>query len=184
MVDSDGFRPNVGIIVANGAGKVLWARRSGQDAWQFPQGGIEDYETPLEALYRELAEEVGLKEDDVAILGATQRWLKYRLPSRMIRRTGKRCIGQKQIWFLLRLLADERQVRLDSCPCPEFDSWCWVEYWRPVEEVIFFKRRVYRQALEELSTYLRQDWVCSSGGVEAAGGESVAIPPAAKRRVC
>lgn len=180
MVDSDGYRPNVGIIVANGDGMVLWARRSGQDAWQFPQGGIENYETPLDALYRELAEEVGLGEDDVAILGATQRWLKYRLPHRMIRRTGKRCVGQKQIWFLLRLLADEQQVRLDSCPHPEFDNWRWVDYWLPTEEVIFFKRRVYRQALEELSSYLRQDWLSASTGSE---GETVSIPPAAKRRV-
>ncbi|MBK1652428.1 RNA pyrophosphohydrolase [Halorhodospira halochloris] len=180
MVDSDGFRPNVGIIVANSDGMLLWARRCGQDAWQFPQGGIEGNETPLDALYRELAEEIGLSEEDVAILGATQRWLKYRLPRRMIRRTGKRCIGQKQIWFLLRLLADEQQVRLDGCPHPEFDNWRWVDYWRPVEEVIFFKRRVYRQALEELSIYLRQDLPSAGGTVE---GRAVCIPPAAKRRV-
>lgn len=180
MVDSDGFRPNVGIIVANSDGRVLWARRCGQDAWQFPQGGIENNETPLDALYRELAEEIGLNEADVAILGATQRWLKYRLPRRMIRRTGGHCIGQKQIWFLLRLLADEQRVCLDGCPHPEFDNWRWVDYWRPAEEVIFFKRRVYRQALEELSVYMGQDWVQAGTGTE---GKAVVIPPAARRRV-
>ncbi|MBK1736018.1 RNA pyrophosphohydrolase [Halorhodospira abdelmalekii] len=178
MVDSDGFRPNVGIIVANCDGKVLWARRCGQDAWQFPQGGIEAHETPLDALYRELAEEVGLAASDVAILGATRRWLRYRLPRRMIRRKGGRCIGQKQIWFLLRLLTDEQRVRLDGCPRPEFDYWRWVDYWQPIDEVIFFKRRVYRQALEELSGYLGAQWVGT--GTE---GQRAIIPAAARRRV-
>ncbi|WP_287031182.1 NUDIX domain-containing protein, partial [Pseudomonas sp. UBA6310] len=65
MIDPDGFRPNVGIILTNDVGQVLWARRINQDSWQFPQGGINDRETPEEALYRELTEEVGLEEQDV-----------------------------------------------------------------------------------------------------------------------
>ncbi|ABM61661.1 RNA pyrophosphohydrolase [Halorhodospira halophila] len=180
MVDSDGFRPNVGIIVANDDGRVLWARRAGEDAWQFPQGGVEANETPLEALYRELREEVGLGPADVAVLGATRRWLRYRLPRRMIRRRGSRCIGQKQIWFLLRLLADEQRVRVDRVARPEFDRWRWVDYWYPVEEVIFFKRQVYRQALQELSGYLQaDDWA----GTGTEGGPAAVIPPAARRRL-
>ena len=178
MVDADGFRPNVGIIVANGDGQVLWARRAGEDAWQFPQGGVEAEEAPIEALYRELHEEVGLEPEDVAVLGATRRWLRYRLPRRMLRRGG-RCVGQKQIWFLLRLLADEDRVRLDNAPSPEFDQWRWVDYWQPVEEVIFFKRRVYRQALRELAGCLHADLA----GAAASGEGGLAIPRAARRRV-
>ncbi len=85
MIDSDGFRPNVGIILANEAGQVLWARRINQEAWQFPQGGINDRETPEEALYRELNEEVGLEAGDVRILACTRGWLWVRT-----RRCGKR----------------------------------------------------------------------------------------------
>ncbi len=176
MVDADGFRPNVGIILANRDGRVLWARRVGQDAWQFPQGGIEPDESPLEALYRELGEEVGLAASDVQVVGATRRWLRYKLPRHMLRRRGGRCIGQKQIWFLLRLLADDGHVRLDACPKPEFDYWRWVDYWHPAREVIFFKRRVYRQALQELSGFLNGG---SNRPEPSAAGE--AIPPAVRR---
>ena len=87
MIDFDGFRPNVGIILSNRDGQVLWARRAGQDAWQFPQGGIRTDETPCEAMYRELAEEVGLLEKHVEVMGATRGWLRYRLPPRYIRRS-------------------------------------------------------------------------------------------------
>ena len=84
MIDEDGYRPNVGIILCNKQGDVLWARRIGQDAWQFPQGGIKEFESPEDALYRELAEEVGLQKQDVEVLGSTRGWLRYRLPRRMI----------------------------------------------------------------------------------------------------
>ena len=86
MIDSDGYRANVGIILSNQEGAVLWARRSGQDAWQFPQGGINEEEDAEQAMYRELWEEVGLQERDVQILAATNSWLRYKLPKRMVRR--------------------------------------------------------------------------------------------------
>ena len=152
MIDSDGFRSNVGIILANNQGRVLWARRVGQDAWQFPQGGIARGESPEEALYRELEEEVGLQPAAVEIAACTQGWLRYRLPKRYIRRgTNPVCIGQKQKWFLLRMLADDEAVKVDGHAKPEFDHWRWVSYWYPLTQVISFKREVYRSALKELA---------------------------------
>jgi len=158
VIDSDGYRPNVGIILSNGEGKLFWARRIGQDAWQFPQGGIRTDETPEEAMYRELAEEVGLSAEHVDVMGVTRGWLRYRLPKRLIRHNSKPvCIGQKQVWFMLRLQADESAVRFDTTPMPEFDHWRWVDYWRPVKDVVHFKRQVYSRALQELAHLLGYD---------------------------
>lgn len=154
MVDSEGFRPNVGIILANTSGELLWARRIGNtEAWQFPQGGIQEQETPEEALFRELHEEVGLSPDDVRILGCTRGWLRYRLPPRLVRRNKTPvCIGQKQKWFFLQMLGDESRIQFDNgSEPPEFDHWLWVSYWYPLTQVVPFKREVYRSALKELS---------------------------------
>lgn len=134
---------------------MLWARRIGQDAWQFPQGGIRRHESPEQALYRELLEEVGLYPEDVRIIGQTEHWLRYRLPKQYIRRHRKPvCIGQKQKWFMLRLTGGDERVRLDLNDRPEFDAWRWVHYWHPLEEIVEFKRQVYRQALTELAPLL------------------------------
>jgi putative (di)nucleoside polyphosphate hydrolase len=158
VIDSDGYRPNVGIILSNRDGRLLWARRIGQDAWQFPQGGIRSDETPQEALFRELGEEIGLVASDVEILAQTRGWLRYRLPERFIRRNTKPvCIGQKQVWFLLRLVGDERAVCLSSCDHPEFDCWRWVNYWHPLGEVVAFKRKVYQRALNEFAPLILPD---------------------------
>ncbi|MBL4621530.1 MAG: RNA pyrophosphohydrolase [Immundisolibacteraceae bacterium] len=150
MIDADGFRPNVGIIVCSSEGELLWARRIGQTSWQFPQGGIKRDESPEQALYRELEEEVGLFADDVKILGRTQDWLRYQLPKRYTRRRRSACIGQKQIWFMLQLISDESKIRLDLAQVPEFDSWQWVDYETPVNDIVEFKKGVYGQALTEL----------------------------------
>ncbi len=155
MIDVDGYRPNVGIILSNVEARLLWARRVGQNAWQFPQGGIQRSETPEQALYRELGEEVGLRPEHVEIAGCTKGWLRYRLPDRLVRRNcTPLCIGQKQVWFLLRLIASEHEVRLDLSDKPEFDQWCWVDYWYPLRQVVAFKRRVYECALRELAPLL------------------------------
>jgi len=153
VIDSDGFRPNVGIMLANDQGQLLWARRvGGHDAWQFPQGGISAGESPEQALYRELHEEVGLSPAAVELLGATKGWLRYRLPRRFIREGQKPlCIGQKQKWFLLRLLETDAAVQLHLNDKPEFDHWQWVSYWYPLNQVISFKREVYRRAMKELA---------------------------------
>ena len=152
MIDADGFRPNVGIILTNSQGALLWARRvGGQDAWQFPQGGIKPNESPEQALFRELNEEVGLNPGDVNVLGVTKGWLRYRLPTRYVRQQQPVCIGQKQKWFLLELLAEEEEINLTVGQEPEFDRWRWVSYWYPINHVVSFKRDVYRRALKELS---------------------------------
>ncbi len=158
MIDSSGYRSNVGIILTNPQGQLLWARRIRQDAWQFPQGGIQGKETPEQAMYRELEEEIGLESDHVDVLGATRGWLRYRLPERFIRHHQKPvCIGQKQVWFMLRLVCDERLVRLDLSDKPEFDNWRWVDYWHPLREVVPFKRTVYKKALNELAPLIFPD---------------------------
>ena len=157
-IDNEGFRENVGIILANDAGKLLLAGRIGNKGWQFPQGGMLDGESAEQAMYRELHEEVGLSASDVEVLGSTRDWLKYRLPEKYLRRgSTPLCIGQKQRWFILRFSGDEEHVRLDSSNEPEFDRWRWVEFWRPVNEVIYFKRRVYVRALHELGHHLYPD---------------------------
>ncbi len=140
-------------MLANDQGQLLWARRvGGHDAWQFPQGGISAGETPEQALYRELHEEVGLTRDAVEVLGSTKGWLRYRLPRRFIREGQKPlCIGQKQKWFLLRLLEADAAVQLNLNDKPEFDHWQWVSYWYPLNQVISFKREVYRKAMKELA---------------------------------
>ena len=157
VIDPDGYRPNVGIVLMHPDGRLFWARRVHRDGWQFPQGGMNSDETPLEAMYRELREETGLLPEHVEVLGATPGWLRYRLPQRAIRRNDRLvCIGQKQVWFLLRLTGQESDLRLDLTDKPEFDHWRWVDFWYPVEHVVMFKRSVYARALRHLAPAARQ----------------------------
>ena len=154
-IDAEGYRANVGIILCNEEGRLLLAGRIGSKGWQFPQGGLMEGESAEEAMYRELKEEVGLDAVDVQILGSTEDWLKYRLPEKYMRRGSiPLCIGQKQRWFILKLVSSEDNLQLDACETPEFDRWRWVEFWRPVNEVIYFKRRVYARALHELGPHV------------------------------
>ncbi len=156
MIDDQGFRPNVGIVVCNQDDKVLWCQRTkGQNSWQFPQGGIQRGETPEQAMYRELYEEVGLDPEKVVMIGCTKSWLRYRLPKRFIRASETPIfVGQKQIWFLLRLIGSESEVSLSISCFPEFNRWRWVSYWYPISGVVDFKRAVYRQALFQLAKSL------------------------------
>ena len=152
MVDEDGFRPNVGVILTNKYGRVFWAKRTEQNAWQFPQGGINPMEDLETAMFRELNEETGLKSSDVRIIEYTQGWLRYRLPQRLMRHEKHPvCIGQKQKWFLLKLTGEDSHIQLDHATPQEFDNWCWVNYWYPLSQIVSFKREVYRRALKELA---------------------------------
>lgn len=155
MIDKDGYRPNVGIILCNDTGRVFWARRCGRDGWQFPQGGIKYKETAEQALFRELYEEVGLRPRHVQLMGRTRGWLRYDIPAQFLRMPQQQLFrGQKQIWFLLRLLGCDTDVRLDASTSPEFDQWRWVDYWSPLESIVAFKRPVYESALNELAPLL------------------------------
>jgi len=154
-IDSEGYRANVGIILSNEEGRLLLAGRIGSKGWQFPQGGLMQGESAEEAMFRELKEEIGLDAQDVQILGSTEDWLRYRLPQKYMRHGSvPLCIGQKQRWFILKLVSSEENLQLDACETPEFDRWRWVEFWRPVNEVIYFKRRVYARALQELGPHV------------------------------
>lgn len=146
-IDKDGFRANVGIVLTRGGGEVFLGGRVGGRGWQFPQGGVNRGEDVKDALFRELKEEIGLDPGDVEVLGSTRGWLRYRLPRQYVR---DRCIGQKQRWFLLKLTSDESKLHFDSTSQPEFERWRWADYWSPVREVVYFKRRVYARALHDL----------------------------------
>ncbi len=155
MLDREGFRPNVGIVLLNQRNQVFWGKRLRSHSWQFPQGGIKHGETPEQAMYRELHEEVGLTTDHVRILARTRDWLRYEVPDRFIRREARgHYRGQKQIWFLLQLTGRDSDMNLRATSHPEFDAWRWNEYWIPLDVVIDFKRDVYQNALTELSRFL------------------------------
>ena len=153
-IDADGFRANVGIVLSSSSGEVFLGGRIGGRGWQFPQGGVNRGEQVEAALFRELKEEIGLDRQDVEVLGCTRGWLRYRLPRQYVR---DRCIGQKQRWYLLRLTGEEAKLRFDHTTTPEFDRWRWADYWTPVREVVYFKRRVYMRALHDLGRFMFPD---------------------------
>ncbi|MXP67743.1 RNA pyrophosphohydrolase [Pantoea sp. Aalb] len=159
MIDNNGYRLNVGIVICNQDRQVLWARRFAQNSWQFPQGGINLNETVEQAMYRELFEEIGLHRKDVQILASTHKWLCYKLPHRLVRwETQPVCIGQKQKWFLLQLICSDVDINLkdNNRNTPEFDRWRWVSFWYPVRQVVSFKRDVYRLVMKEFSKVVMQ----------------------------
>ena len=154
-IDEEGFRANVGIIIMNAESKLLWARRVNQGGWQFPQGGIRPDEAPVDAMYRELREEVGLERRDVQLVTESRGWCRYTLPERYQRKHCEPlCIGQKQRWFMLRLVSDDTRIRFDLNDEPEFDHWEWVDVSVPAQKVIYFKREVYEQVLSEFQPHL------------------------------
>jgi putative (di)nucleoside polyphosphate hydrolase len=176
MIDRDGYRPNVGIILANSRNLVFWGKRIKEHAWQFPQGGIKTGESPEQAMFRELLEEVGLSPQHVRILGRTREWLRYDVPANWVRRDWRANYrGQKQIWYLLRMLGRDCDVCLRRCEKPEFDAWRWSQYWIPLDNVVEFKRDVYLQALSELARYLpavaagRREYPAADEDVAKAG---------------
>ena len=186
MIDPDGYRPNVGIVLMQPDGRVFWARRVRRDGWQFPQGGMNSDETPIEAMYRELREETGLLPAHVDVLGVTPGWLRYRLPPRAIRRNDRLvCIGQKQVWFLLRFTGAESDLRLDLTVKPEFDHWRWVDFWYPLQHLAPFAREVAGPAAVPTISLEGQRIRGRQGGPGAGGrrreGPSSFAPTAPRR---
>ena len=178
MLDQHGYRPNVGIILTNPLKQVFWGKRLGQHSWQFPQGGINRGESPREAMFRELWEELGLFENQVRIISRTEDWLRYDVPDRWIRRDLRGIYkGQKQIWFLLEFLGKNKDINLKATNHPEFEAWKWNDYWVPLSQVIDFKRGVYKEALKELAPALfRQETPCSACRMGKSGGAGT-LPP-------
>ena len=155
MLDRDGFRPNVGIILLNQKSQVFWGKRIRTHSWQFPQGGIDRGENPEQAMFRELHEEIGLMPHHVQVLARTRDWLRYEVPDRYIRRDARgHYKGQKQIWFLLQLVGHDWDLNLRATDHPEFDAWRWNDYWVPLDVVVDFKRGVYEMALSELARFV------------------------------
>ena len=147
VIDPEGFRANVAIVLMNQQGKLFWGQSYRQDAYQFPQGGVNQGESVLAAMYRELHEEIGLLPYQVELIATTPNWIRYNLPKHLMRTSVPQCIGQKQKWFLLRILVDETAINCYATDKPEFGGWYWADYSLPATQVISFKRRAYRRAL-------------------------------------
>jgi putative (di)nucleoside polyphosphate hydrolase len=147
------YRPAVGIMLLNRGGEVFVGRRCdmppGEDAWQMPQGGIDDGETPRQAALRELAEETGVTA--VEILGESTVWRHYDLPPAIAARMWNgRYRGQRQKWFAMRFAGDDSAIDL-ATPHPEFDAWQWVAPPRLPALIVPFKRRIYAEILAEFA---------------------------------
>jgi putative (di)nucleoside polyphosphate hydrolase len=153
---SDIYRPAVGIMLLNPAGLAFVGRRidmpAGLAAWQMPQGGIDPGETPRQAAFRELKEEVGT--DKAEILAETEGWLHYDLPSDIASRMWSgRWRGQRQKWFLMRFTGEDADIN-PATEHPEFDAWEWVEPQRLPDLIVPFKRPLYRDVLAEFREHL------------------------------
>ena len=154
MIDHQGYRSNVGMILLNENNQVFWGRRKSEDSWQFPQGGIYDNEEPPVAMLRELNEELGLLPQHVEIIARTKDWLYYDVPGASNRNNKNFYRGQKQIWFLLKFIGKDYHIDVKLHQEQEFDAWRWVDYWLPIEQVVNFKQEVYKKALHELAPYI------------------------------
>ena len=134
MIDRDGYRPNVAIVLCNAKNEVFWGKRIKEHSWQFPQGGIKSGESPEDAMFRELEEETGLLREHVRILGRTKNWLHYSVPNHWVKREWRGTYkGQKQIWYLLKLTGRDCDIKLRASSHPEFDAWRWHDYWVPLD---------------------------------------------------
>lgn len=151
------FRAGVGAVICDERGLVLVLERADQaDAWQLPQGGIEQDEDPQQALWRELFEEAGLTPADVDIVHEVPEWLGYELPKQsQSAKTGR---GQVHKWFVLRARnAGELQIRFDTTGTPEFTSWRWADMSDVADNAVSFRRPVYSHLRTVLSDFERPD---------------------------
>ena len=152
FIDEQGFRANVGIILTDGSGRVLIAGRRGRGGWQFPQGGIQPEETTEAAMFRELREEVGSRAERRRARGLDRGLAALPVARSLHSPRADSAVHRPEAALVLAAVhGDESRVRFDCSPQPEFDRCRWVDYWRPVKEVVYFKRPVYVRALHELA---------------------------------
>ena len=151
MNEESNYRLNVGLIIVNNYGKVLICKRKNSNQWQFPQGGIDEGESPIEAAKREIFEEVGIKPSKIKVLGKIKDWVKYEIPKELSKKSFKKkgIVGQKQKWFIFKIKS-EACITFVNDPDNEFDDFAWVSYWRPIALIVSFKKEVYRNVLAEL----------------------------------
>ncbi|MDE2561712.1 MAG: RNA pyrophosphohydrolase [Sphingomonadales bacterium] len=147
------YRPCAGLMLVNGDGRVFVGKRIDNkegDAWQMPQGGIDDGEDFLAAAMRELREETGVADTLVTVLAESREEYFYDLPDELLGKLWKgKYRGQRQRWMLLRFTGAEADIRLDAHQPPEFCEYKWVMPEELPDLIVPFKRRVYRQVLEE-----------------------------------
>ena len=151
------YRPNAGLAVFSGAGRVFMGRRVGARGpwqWQMPQGGIDKGEDTVEAAYRELEEETGLGRLHVELLQEMDEWLYYDFPPDLKARLGGPYVGQRQKWFAFRLIGAESDIKLDLHD-PEFDAWKWVELADAPHAIIPFKRPVYERVADAFTPWTK-----------------------------
>lgn len=147
------YRPCVGVMLVNSAGRVFVGKRidnKEMDAWQMPQGGIDDGEDLHAAALRELQEETGVSSHLVTIIAETREELLYDLPDFLMGKMwGGKFRGQRQKWLLMRFAGEDADIDLNAHEHAEFEAWRWVEPEQVPELIVPFKKRVYRQVVEE-----------------------------------
>jgi len=148
------YRLCAGVVLLNGVGLVFAGRRIDMPGvWQMPQGGIDEGETPREAALRELEEEVGTARADV--LDETPGWLTYDLPPELVGTALRgRYRGQKQKWFAMRFLGRDEEIDISGVRHPEFDDWAWMRVPEVLEQIVPFKRDVYRRVFDAFGRLL------------------------------
>ncbi|MBB6228002.1 putative (di)nucleoside polyphosphate hydrolase [Polymorphobacter multimanifer] len=146
------YRPGVGALLLNSAGRVFVGQRldAKLEAWQMPQGGIDDGEDPATAMIRELEEETGVIPALARITRETPDWHHYDLPDEMVGTIwrGRYC-GQRQKWFTMEFLGQDADVNI-ATPHPEFKAWRWAEPGELVDLAVPFKRELYTDVLAAL----------------------------------
>lgn len=155
-IDQLPYRPCVGLVVLNRDGKIFAGQRidNAMDAWQMPQGGIDDGETPQQAALRELGEETGIEPDRVTVLRESTEWHAYDLPRHLVAKLWKgRYRGQKQRWFVLRFTGDDSEIRIDTEE-PEFRCWAWMDEAELIRKIVPFKRDTYSRVFAEFQDLL------------------------------
>lgn len=152
------YRRGVGVMLLNAEGKVWVGARidNDEDAWQMPQGGIDDGdEDSWPAALREIEEETGVPPALVERIAECPERLRYDLPEEWRPRLwGGRWRGQEQIWFLARFLGRDQDIRVDSSPHPEFRAWKWVDPVQLPDLIVPFKRDLYRRLVTEFAPFL------------------------------